>query len=78
MVPSFTSTNTTKQNTSSAELICCGVFMPMTSTFALLSSCLLLRIQRMFYLRHFMCPSSVAVEGGRCLLMSSHVSPGYV
>ena len=78
MVPSFASANAAKQNISSAEHICCGGFMSMTSNFAFLTSCLLLRVLRMFCFRRFMCPLSVAVEGGRCLLMSSYVSPGNV
>ena len=76
MVPSFASVNDAIQNISSAEHICCGGFMSMTSNFAFLTSCLLLFVLRIFCFCRFMCPLFVTVEGGRCLPMSSYVSPG--
>jgi len=78
MVPSFASASAAKQNISSAAHICCGGCMSMTSNFACWMSFLLLLVLRMFCFRRFMCPLSVAVEGGRCLLMSPYVRPGKV
>ena len=54
MVPLIVSASAAKQNISSAAHICWGGFMSLTSNFAFLMACWLLRVLRMFCLRRFM------------------------
>ena len=52
--------------------------MSKTSCCASRISLLLLYVEYSFFLFLIMCPFSVAVDSGRCLLVRSHVNPGSV
>ena len=67
-----------QQGLQRAEHICCGGFISSTSNLASWRCLVVLLVERMPCLVRFMCPLSVAVDGGKYLLINSWDKPGNV
>ena len=76
MVPVLVSARAAKQNISWVWHISSLGFMSSTCALASRISAMLLLVDWIPWRMRCICPLSVAVEGGRCFLMSSWVRPG--